>query len=294
MFRVGWPGFLSGRLETKDGDACLPSAAHQTPTSVPAVVPPRPRRGLYIYSLRWCVGQRRMQQGVSRMQHIQEQEKSLQTIGPLCRCGRDSLPSNAHNMRFNPYPGVTNHTGDAGDGVKVGQRVASLLCLESDDEPNTGVGGRLARGRAHRSARVLMCHGISDSAVPLLDWHGRCDGGACMIGASHCPGVIGQSALRCLLDRLWLTLAGYHHGKKSYLGTCTYTPKHPWFCCREGRLLETQAPAMCPMLQATQNSCSEAQRQVTFRTARVHRAVGAPETGGLASIRPMPGPCKSP
>lgn len=50
-------------------------------------------------------------------------------------------------MRFNPYPGVTNHTGDAGDGVKVGQRVASLLCLESDDEPNTGVGGRLARGR---------------------------------------------------------------------------------------------------------------------------------------------------
>lgn len=48
MFRVGWPGFLSGRLETKDGDACLPSAAHQTQTSVPAVVPPRPRRDLYI------------------------------------------------------------------------------------------------------------------------------------------------------------------------------------------------------------------------------------------------------
>ena len=48
-----------------------------------------------------------------------------------------------------------------------------------------------------------------------------------MIGASRCPGVIGQSALRCLLDRLgwlWRALAGYHHGKKTYLGACTYTP----------------------------------------------------------------------
>ena len=42
--------------------------------------------------LPWCVGQRRMQQGVSRMQHIQEQEKLPQTIGPLCRCGM-GLPS---------------------------------------------------------------------------------------------------------------------------------------------------------------------------------------------------------
>ncbi|KAK3298379.1 uncharacterized protein B0H64DRAFT_73741 [Chaetomium fimeti] len=115
MFRVGWPGFLPGRLETKEADAGLPSAAHQTPTLRAPRHPQEPRRGLYKVTV-VCGTAMHAARGLENATYIRT-GKAPETIGPVCPCGRGFPPSNAHSMRLNPYPGVTNHTGDARDWV---------------------------------------------------------------------------------------------------------------------------------------------------------------------------------